>query len=107
MRWLTSSSKESCCITSLIDMDIQRIADIYKNPPVRGRADLRQDVLALAVHDFRTQGYFVEFGAMDGVQYSNTWLLQTQYHWTGIVAAPARCWHDALRSTYYDNRRHP
>ena len=82
-------------------MDISYIADIYKNPPVQGRADLRQDVLALAVHDFRTHGYFVEFGAMDGVQYSNTWLLETQYHWTGIVAEPAHCWHEALRS----NRR--
>jgi FkbM family methyltransferase len=79
-------------------MDLDRIAETYRNPPVRGRADLRQDVLALAVHDFRTHGYFVEFGAMDGVQYSNTWLLETQYHWTGVVAEPARCWHTALQA---------
>lgn len=41
--------------------------------------------------------YFVEFGASDGVQLSNTWLLERELGWRGIVAEPARIWQAALR----------
>jgi FkbM family methyltransferase len=41
--------------------------------------------------------YFVEIGATDGVQLSNTYLLEKQLGWRGIVAEPARVWHRALR----------
>jgi FkbM family methyltransferase len=33
---------------------------------------------------------------MDGIKYSNTFLLETRYGWRGIVAEPARCWHRDL-----------
>jgi FkbM family methyltransferase len=38
----------------------------------------------------------VEFGATNGVDLSNTYLLETKFGWTGILAEPARVWHDAL-----------
>jgi hypothetical protein len=43
------------------------------------------------------KGYFVEFGAMDGVIMSNSYLLETACGWSGIVAEPARRWHPALQ----------
>ena len=73
--------------------------DILKSldaPPVRSHSDLNQDIVALAVSGWRQNGYFVEFGALDGVKGSNTVLLETVYGWTGIVAEPARCWREAL-----------
>jgi len=60
---------------------------------------LGQDILALALTDFKCQGYFVEFGAMDGVAGSNTYLLEKNYAWTGIVAEAARVWHDKVAVT--------
>ena len=33
-------------------------------------------------------GYFVEAGALDGVQASNTLLLEEDYGWTGICVEP-------------------
>jgi FkbM family methyltransferase len=44
----------------------------------------------------KRNGYFVEFGATDGRALSNTFLLEDDYQWTGILAEPARCWHSAL-----------
>jgi FkbM family methyltransferase len=60
------------------------------------RAQLQQDIFAWSRRDFRTGGFFVEFGACDGVQLSNTQMLEAEHGWTGILAEPARRWHDAL-----------
>ncbi len=64
-------------------------------------AQLRQDIFVLAQPGFRTGGFFVEFGATDGVEFSNTLMLERDHGWTGILAEPATIWHDALRA----NRR--
>lgn len=60
------------------------------------KAQLFQDVFALTFNDFKCDGFFVEFGATDGVNLSNTYLLETQYGWRGILAEPARSWQAAL-----------
>ena len=62
------------------------------------RAQAFQDLFALAQSQGKRNGYFVEFGAADGVALSNTWLLEREYGWNGIVAEPARTWHRALRA---------
>lgn len=78
-------------------MDISEIRRVVQDTNIKGLADLRQDILALAVHGFKLGGYFVEFGALDGVTGSNTYMLEQQYQWRGITAEAARVWHDQLR----------
>ena len=63
------------------------------------RAQLRQDLFALGAVGFDTPSFFVEFGACDGLRFSNTFLLEKHFHWSGIVAEPARGWHEALADT--------
>lgn len=82
-------------------MQISGIQEALEKSAIKGYADLRQDILALAVHGFKRDGYFVEFGALDGITGSNTYLLETQYDWRGIVAEAARTWHQPLKK----NRR--
>lgn len=61
------------------------------------KSQYRQDLFVLSQLDFKRGGYFVEFGATNGVDLSNTHLLERQFAWTGILAEPARCWHQDLR----------
>ncbi len=60
-------------------------------------SQFRQDLFVLSTLDFKSNGYFVEFGATDGVSLSNTNLLEKEFGWTGIVAEPAQKWHQALQ----------
>jgi FkbM family methyltransferase len=55
-----------------------------------------QDIFALLLAGERKDCFFVEFGATDGVQGSNSYMMEKIYGWTGILAEPARCWHASL-----------
>lgn len=64
----------------------------------KSKSQIRQDLFALAALDFKRDGFFLEFGATDGLELSNSWLMEKEFGWSGILAEPARGWHDALRS---------
>lgn len=69
--------------------------------------ELGQDQFVLETLDEKRHGYFVEFGAMDGKAYSNTYLMEQHYGWTGIVAeCNPRFWPEltANRSCRIDDR---
>jgi FkbM family methyltransferase len=51
-------------------------------------SQLFQDLWALWVNDQKVGGYFVEFGAGDGVKLSNSYFLERHFRWRGIVAEP-------------------
>jgi FkbM family methyltransferase len=63
----------------------------------RQKSQLAQDVFVLAAMNFEHEGYFVEFGATNGVDLSNTFILEKHFSWNGILAEPAKCWHDDLK----------
>jgi len=55
-----------------------------------------QDLIVLDFLDYKTDGYFVEFGATDGVNMSNSYLLETKFNWKGILGEPAKIYHHKL-----------
>lgn len=63
----------------------------------QSHAQLFQDIFVLHALNDKRDGYFVEFGATNGVSLSNTLLLEQSFGWTGIVAEPAAKWQDALK----------
>lgn len=68
-------------------------------------SQILQDIFVLHVLNHKREGYFVEFGATDGVEKSNTHLLEKEFGWTGILAEPATIWHAELsanRSCHID-----
>ncbi|MDW5612048.1 FkbM family methyltransferase [Mycolicibacterium sp. D5.8-2] len=64
----------------------------------KSKSQFRQDLFVLSQLDFATEGFFVEFGATNGIELSNTHLLEKEFGWSGILAEPARTWHGALRA---------
>jgi len=52
------------------------------------KSQLGQDLKVVNFYKEKTNGYFIEIGASDGIQLSNTYLLETSYNWTGICVEP-------------------
>lgn len=71
------------------------------------QAQLFQDLFVLSELEFKRNGFFVEFGATNGVKLSNTFLIEKRFGWNGILAEPGKIWHSDLkmnRSCVIDTR---
>jgi FkbM family methyltransferase len=64
----------------------------------RSKAQIVQDLWVLFELSGKRDGFFVEFGATNGLVNSNSWLLENDYGWRGILAEPNPVWHEALRA---------
>ncbi len=49
-----------------------------------------QDLIALDLFGFKRKGVFIEAGACDGILNSNTFLLEKNYEWTGLLVEPIK-----------------
>lgn len=63
----------------------------------RSHSQLLQDLWVAYELGAQRGGYFVEFGATDGIRFSNSLFLERELGWTGILAEPAQVWQPALR----------
>jgi FkbM family methyltransferase len=71
------------------------------------KSQIGQDILALCANGLKRNGFFVEFGASDGVELSNTHILEKKFGWTGILCEPGNTWHKDLaknRNCFIDTR---
>lgn len=66
-------------------------------------SQLSQDLLVTYLLKEKRNGYFVEFGATDGIVLNNTYLLEKEYDWSGILAEPAKVYHEDLRNNRNSN----
>jgi FkbM family methyltransferase len=60
------------------------------------RSQILQDLWVCFELNEKRGGFFVEFGATNGLTNSNTWLLETALEWKGILAEPNPFWHSQL-----------
>lgn len=105
-------SKEGAFMSQLVLalLDRQRNGDLF-NPGLydfyafcqrnisRSHSQILQDLWVLHMLAEKKGGYFVEFGACDGIALSNTYLLEREYGWSGILAEPDGVWHEALANS--------
>lgn len=83
-------------IMELRDMDPVRFLGFAFDRIGGSRSQILQDLWVCYELGEKRDGFFVEFGATNGVTNSNTWLLERSFGWTGILAEPNPIWHDAL-----------
>ena len=70
-------------------------------------SELGQEKFVLGMTDLLRGGFFVEIGLMSGCEYSNTYLLEKEFGWQGIVVEPNTRYHadiDRNRSCNVDHR---
>jgi FkbM family methyltransferase len=60
------------------------------------KAEYFQDLWVLSETNYKIDGFFVEFGATNGIDASNTWLLENNYKWRGLVIEPNPVYKEAL-----------
>jgi len=65
----------------------------------RSVSQLGQDLWVLEKTNFKRNGFFVEFGATDGVLLSNSYLLEKEFGWSGICAEPNPKFYKKLQTT--------
>lgn len=58
------------------------------NLETRAVSQLGQDLWVLEQTGYKRGGFFVDFGATDGISLNNTWLLESEFGWTGLCAEP-------------------
>ena len=89
----SSSRHDVEFLLKLLDRDDSHLIKNFN----KSKAQLRQDLFVLSELNFKKNGYFVEFGATNGFDLSNTFLMEAEFNWTGILAEPAKCWHLNLK----------
>lgn len=79
----------------MIDHAWQDFLRSYRGPQY---SELQQDLFVLFASQCKPQGFFTEFGAMDGIRASNTLLLERDHGWRGIRCEPNPRYNSALAS---------
>ena len=62
----------------------------------KSKSQLGQDIFVSAYTELNKKNFFIEFGATNGITHSNTYLLEKELNWDGILVEPASIWHKEL-----------
>jgi FkbM family methyltransferase len=66
------------------------------NSKIQSNSQLNQDLFVLILKNFKTNGIFVEFGVCDGIFLSNSFILEKEYNWSGVVCEPLKSFQTEL-----------
>lgn len=85
------------------------VRDLIKDPNIKilnrtflindSKSENGQDIFALFANNFKSGGQFLEFGAYDGFNFSNTYLLEKNFGWHGLLIDPIPNHFDIMNST--------
>jgi len=48
-------------------------------------SQIEQDLWVIKTTNYKKNGYFLDIGAYDGIHFSNSYLLETEHDWTGLL----------------------
>ena len=96
-----NTSENKNFIDSLLAKTNYKLIDSFDYP--LKSSQLGQEIFVLATLGLKTEGYFVEVGAADGIFLSNTYVLERDFRWQGICVEPARIWKNSLQGNRFCN----
>ena len=70
------------------------------NTTIKYNGAAGQDAFALNINQFKTGGYFLEFGSQHPTNENNTYLLESEYNWKGLMFE----WEDKYVPLYKKDR---
>jgi FkbM family methyltransferase len=76
----------------LFNKKINKI-DIIKN----SKSQINQDLFVIAALNFIKKGFFIEIGAADGLNLSNSYLLEKKFNWNGILCEPSTIYEKLIK----------
>lgn len=82
---------------SLIKFINQQNLDKFTKYAKLSQSQLGQEMFVLDRLNYLNNGFFVEFGVCDGIKLSNTFLLEREFKWSGIVCEPSVKYRDKLK----------
>ena len=74
-------------------------AEVMPFPTQKGFSQLHQDSWVVSETNGKRNGFFVEIGAFDGTNLSNSLLLERDYGWSGILVEPSPAFTIPILST--------
>ena len=89
----TAEKFDSDFLNSVQPADLGKMLKLFE----KSHSQIRQDLFVLHVLNYKKNGFFVEFGATNGFDLNNTYLLEKDFAWDGILAEPGRVWRNELR----------
>ncbi len=79
------------------ELDFDVSPRLVMESAILSNSQIGQDLFVLSQLKFKENGYFIEFGAADGVESSNSFLLEKRFNWNGILVEPGRSWQTSLK----------
>lgn len=78
---------------------VKGLEDFYiqiLNESKNSKSQLFQDIFVDFIFKKQQNKKFLEFGATNGFELSNSWMLEMERGWRGVLAEPDPQWHEAL-----------
>ena len=83
-------------LKNLNDDFLEFYSYIFKNHS-HSKSQLYQDLFVIHSLGEKINGTFLEYGATNGIDLSNTFLLENKYKWKGVLSEPSTEWHSSLK----------
>ena len=87
-------------LNSLISSSDNELIDFYTfifNNKNISHSQLFQDLFVLHLLGMKREGKYLEFGATNGIELSNSLLLEKEFGWSGVLAEPSPQWQTQLK----------
>ena len=94
---INNLKKELLTLRFLKEAEITN-SNIFFQLAESSKSQLFQDWFVLNHLNYKRDGFFVEIGAANGLDLSNTYLLEKEFAWKGILSEPSPYWKTELES---------